>query len=77
MIMHGMCTKETNTHQYTMQDGWYDETFFHCMVVQYLIMVICCVLTIHMYLTIGIIYLCMYIIIIDIIHFLSLVHNTY
>jgi hypothetical protein len=35
-----------------MQDGWYDETFFHCIVVQYLIMVISCVLTIHMYLAI-------------------------
>lgn len=60
-----------------MQDGWYDETFFHCIVVQYLIMVINYVLTIHMYLTTIIIYLPMYIPITDIIHLLSLVFNTY
>ncbi len=72
-----MCAEGTNTHQYTMQDGWYDETFFHCMVVQYLIMVISCILSIHMYLTTSTIYLPMYITIIDIIYVLSLVLNTY
>lgn len=61
ILMHRMCTKITNTHQYTMQDGWYDEIFFHCIVVQYLIMVINFVLTIHMYLTTITIYLPMYI----------------
>jgi hypothetical protein len=60
-----------------MQDGWYDETFFHCTVVQYLIIVISHVLTIHMYLSTNIIYLPMYIIITDIDHLLSLVLSTY
>jgi hypothetical protein len=76
MIMHRMCARGTNTYQYTMQDGWYDEIFFHYIVVQYLIMVISCVLTIHMYLAISTIYLPTYIMITDIIQLLSLVFNT-